>query len=77
MKHLKSSLSDLRRIFEENITVRYLAPPFVSFDESRAAREVRTFMDPPRDYDVVGVRKDGLIEGYVNRDDLGPGVLDD
>lgn len=77
MKHLKSSLSDLRRIFEENITVRYLAPPFVSFDESRAADEVRTFMDPPRDYDVVGVRKDGLIEGYVNREDLGPGVLNE
>jgi len=77
MKHLKSSLSDLRRIFEENITVRHLAPPFVSFDDSRAANEVRTFMDPPRDYDVVGVRKDGLIEGYVNREDLGPGVLND
>ena len=77
MKHLKSSLSDLRRIFEENFTVRYLAPPFVSFDDSRAADEVRTFMDQPRDYDVVGVRKDGLIEGYVNREDLGPGVLND
>ncbi|MEE9550496.1 MAG: hypothetical protein V3W08_08875 [Candidatus Binatia bacterium] len=77
MKHLKSSLSDLRRIFEENFTVRYLAPPFVSFDDSRAADKVRTFMEPPRDYDVVGVRKDGLIEGYVNREDLGPGVLND
>lgn len=77
MKHLKSSISDLRRIFEENITVRYLAQPFVFFDESCAAAEVRTFMDPPRDYDVVGVRKDGLIEGYVNREDLGPGVLND
>lgn len=76
MKHLKSSLSDLRRIFEENFTVRHLAQAFVSFDDSRAADDVHTFMNK-RDYDVVGVRKDGLIEGYVNREGLVTGVLND
>lgn len=76
MKHLKSSLSDLRQIFERNITVRHLAAPFVSFDESSTAAEVRAFMDR-RDFDVVGVRREGLITGYVNRADLQTGILDD
>ncbi len=34
-------------------------------------------MDPPCDYDVEGVRQDGLNKGYVKRADLGPGFLDD
>jgi hypothetical protein len=34
-------------------------------------------INPSHDYDVVGVRRNGLIGGYVNREDLGPGVLDD
>ena len=77
MKHLKSSLGDLRQIFDGNVNVRHLAEPFASFDGSRLADEVRSFMNPPRDYDVVGVRRNGLIDGYVNRTDLGPGILDD
>ena len=77
MKHLKSSLGDLRKLFEGNVNVRHLTEPCASFDGLRLADEVRSFMDPPRDYDVVGVRKDGLIKGYVNRVDLGTGVLDD
>ena len=36
-----------------------------------------SFNDPPRGYDVVGVRKDGRIKGYVKRADLEPGFLDD
>lgn len=77
MKHLKSSLSDLREIFDRSVTVRHLAEPFASFDGSRSAAEVRAFMERPRDYDVVGVRRHGLIDGYVNREDLKTGVLDD
>lgn len=77
MKYLKSSLADLRQIFEKNVTVRHLAEPIASFDGSRAADEVRAFMGPPRDFDVVGVRKHGLVDGYVNRADLGSGVVDD
>lgn len=78
MKHLKSSLGDLRQIFEGNVNVRHLAEPFASFDGSSLANAARSFMDhPDRDYDVVGVRRNGLIDGYVNRADLGQGVLDD
>lgn len=76
MKHLKSSLSDLRLIFEQTVSIRYLAEPFVSFDESRPASEVCRFMDK-RNFDVVGVRRNGLVAGYVNRVDLETGVLDD
>ena len=36
-----------------------------------------SFNDPPRGYDVVGVRKDGRIKGYVKRADLELGFLDD
>lgn len=69
MKHLKSSLADLRELFEHSITVRHISEPFVSFDADHSAAQVRRFMEK-KDYDVVGVRKDGLVSGYARREDL-------
>jgi hypothetical protein len=69
MKHLKSSLRDLRQVFDRSISVRYLAEPFVSFDAQRHAPEVRTFMEA-RDFDIVGVRQNGAVVGCVCRADL-------
>src|SRR4030067_957563 len=59
MKHLKSSLNDLRHISQ----------PLASFDADHPAAQVLEFMYK-KDYDVVGVRKDGLVSGYVRKEDL-------
>ncbi len=69
MKHLKSSLNDLRELFEHSITVRHISEPLASFDADHPAAQVLEFMEE-KDYDVVGVRKDGLVSGYVRREDL-------
>jgi hypothetical protein len=60
MKQLKSSLTDLRRLFARAITLRDIAEPLVSFDHGQPANEVRAFMER-REYDVVGVREHGLV----------------
>ena len=76
MKHLKSSFRDLHRLFEQSITVRDIAEPLSSFDESYPAEAAREFMEE-RDYDVVGVRNEGAITGFVERSDLREGVVGD
>jgi hypothetical protein len=74
MKPLKSSYHDLHRIFEQSITVREIAEPLSSFDESQPAGKAKKFMEA-RDFDVVGVRSEGTIIGYVQREDLRSGVV--
>jgi hypothetical protein len=76
MKHLRSSIENLRRLFERSITIRDIAEPFASFDDGQSALEVRSFLES-KDYDVVGVRRNGMIEGYALRSELGEGKLGD
>ncbi|MGD0309067.1 MAG: hypothetical protein ABSC02_07235 [Acidobacteriota bacterium] len=76
MKHLKSSLLDLREIFEHSLAARDLAEPLASFDDSQAVEIVRAFMEM-EDFDVVGVRHSGRIVGYAERSALLCGVLSD
>ncbi|MBI4184733.1 MAG: hypothetical protein HY521_12135 [Proteobacteria bacterium] len=68
-KVLKSSLQDLRQIFERSLTVRHLAEPFVTFDETRSDPDIKEFM-VEKDFDVVGVRREGVVVGYVKSSDL-------
>lgn len=75
MKHLKSSLRDLRQVFDRSVSVRYIAAPFVSFDAQRHAPAVWTFMEA-KDFDIVGVRQNGTVVGYVCRADLQEGTLE-
>ena len=76
MKHLKSSLRDLRELFEHSITVKDIVEPLTSFDADHPADQARLFMEE-KDYDVVGVREDGLVSGYARRPDLSGGKLGD
>jgi hypothetical protein len=69
MKHLKSTINDLRKLFESSITVKDIAEPFASFDASSDVSFVKKFM-VKRDYDIIGVRKDGLIQGYAIKQEL-------
>jgi hypothetical protein len=74
MKYLKSSSSDLRRLFERAITIREIAEPLVSFDTDSDTESVRAFMDA-RNFDVVGLREGGRLVGYVRRNDLTHGSV--
>ena len=69
MKHLKTSIHDLRQIFDRSITVRHIAEPFISFDAQLKSVEVQAFMKA-KDFDIVGVRKNGSVVGYVCGSDL-------
>lgn len=60
----------VRRMFAETFTARDIARPLASFEASAPASEVRAFM-AARGLDVVGVREDGLVAGYVAGDALG------
>ena len=76
MKHLKSSFGDLHRLFEQSITVRDIAEPLASFDRDYPAERARDFM-ASRGFDVVGVRREGSIEGYILQEDLTTGTVGD
>ena len=76
MKHLKSSLRDLRQVFDRSVSVRYIAEPFVSFDAQRHAPDVWVFMEG-KDFDIVGVRQNGTVVGSVQRADLREGTLEE
>ena len=59
----------LFRIFTENFTARDIAAALVSFDETADASEVRQFMRERR-FRIVGIRREGLVVGYVRQEEL-------
>ena len=76
MKHPRTSVEDLRRIFERCITVRDIAEPFASFDADRRCSEIRPYMEA-KGYDVIGVRAGGLLTSFALREELSGGQLGD
>jgi hypothetical protein len=72
----ESQSSRLRRLFLEAFTAMDVAEPLVSFDEHTDAGAVRAFMIE-RDFDLVGIRRHGLVKGYVGREDLTSGRCGD
>jgi hypothetical protein len=69
-----STLKDFIRLFETSIRVRDIAEPLASFDSERMAEEVRKFMQG-RNYDIVGVRVNGVVAGVVELSSLQEGRL--
>jgi hypothetical protein len=63
----------VRRVFLEAFTARDIAEPLVSFDANSSAADVRVGMEA-QGLDVVGIRKDGQIIGFVRRESLDSGV---
>jgi len=53
-----------------------IAEPLISFDANADARTVRDFMRD-KDFDLVGIRQDGLVTGYIRREDLSTGICRD
>lgn len=74
MKHLKSSLANLRELYESSITAKDIAEPFISFDIDSPSANIKRFMDS-KDFDIIGIRKEGLISGYVERRELSDNTL--
>ena len=71
-----TSPDHLRRIFTENFSVSDIAEPLASFDAQTPAAEVRRVMDERR-YELAGVRRDGLVVGYVQREEVEGSVCGD
>jgi hypothetical protein len=63
----------IKRVFTENFTVRDVAESLASFDSQALAKDVHAFMKV-RDFDVVGIRHEGQIVGFVDKDSLGDGT---
>jgi hypothetical protein len=76
MKQLKSTCEDLRNLFERDITVRHVFEELKTFDFNEKACKVQKEMEE-LDFDVSGVRRDGIVYGYVERTGLGSGQCED
>ncbi|MEH2233005.1 MAG: hypothetical protein V7K71_25810 [Nostoc sp.] len=72
MKHLKSRSQDLRSLFENNITIEYVAEPLQAMPADAEAKEVLHWMQA-QNFDVIGVETGDIISGYVERSSLSPG----
>ncbi|MFM7181517.1 MAG: hypothetical protein ACKO2G_08650 [Verrucomicrobiales bacterium] len=74
MKQLRSTYSDLQRIFTQGITVREIAEPLATFDHTASVDDVHKFMED-KDFDVVGILDNGKVSGYARRQKLSTGKL--
>lgn len=72
MSHAAGIPSTVRRVFTESFTARDIAEPLASFDADAPAADVRAFMGE-KDFDVLGVRRRGMVEGYVEQGQLTDG----
>ena len=63
----------IRRVLTSGFTVRDLAEPLVSFDSGTPAAEAVQLMTD-LEYDVVGVREQGQIVGFVELEKIGNGI---
>lgn len=64
-----ASQERLSRVFRDNFSVEDIAEPLCSFDHTTSVESVLEFMRV-RDYRVVGVRHEGELIGFIERDDL-------
>ena len=76
MEHVKSPFRDLHQLFEKSITVCDIGEPLASVDQDYPAKLAREFM-ANRGFDVIGVRREGSIEGYILEEDLKSGSAGD
>jgi hypothetical protein len=53
VKHLKSTIEDLRDLFATGISVTHIAEPLVSFDSDQPAPTIKQFLTA-KDFDLVG-----------------------
>ena len=71
-----STVQSLRRVFQTAFTVHDISEPLVSFDDTTSSNDVRDYMKSNR-FEVVGVRSNGRVVGYVTQTDLARGKCAD
>jgi len=71
-----SQRARLHRLFFEGFTAMDIAEPLVSFDAEAESLQVRQFL-VDRDFDLVGIRRNGLVCGYARREALTAGRCGD
>jgi hypothetical protein len=69
MSQGRSTISELKRLFDGSIPAASIAEPLASFDEISPTEAIQEFMESSG-FDLVGLRRAGLIAGYVTHDDL-------
>ncbi len=67
-----SAIDSLRRVFLQAFIVHDIAELLVSFDDFATTEQVLALMKAKR-LEVVGIRREGRVEGYVEITDLGDG----
>jgi hypothetical protein len=71
-----SSYQSLRSLYEQNITVSSIAESFITCNLHDDALLIKEQM-LVKDYDVIGVEDQGVVQGYVLRADLKDGKCKD
>ena len=69
MKQLKSRSQDLRSLFENNITIEYVAESLKAVPAEAEVTKVLHWMQT-QDFDVVGIETGDTITGYIERSSL-------
>lgn len=72
----QSDYYDVHRVFLRSFSVRDIAEPLLSFDATTPAAAAKAAMSL-RGREVAGVRRDGLVCGYLIRQQLGDGACGD
>lgn len=67
-----STYKSLRSLFEKNITVTSISEVLATCNIGDPAQQVKEQM-ASKDYDVIGVEENGMVIGYVLREDLREG----
>jgi hypothetical protein len=71
-----SSRATIRRFFHTGFTAADIAEYLISYDANQPADAVRQRM-ADHDFDVVGLRDDGFVVGYICHEDLTEGACSD
>ena len=69
----QTNIDELNRLFTQDITVAYIAEDLISCGDDEEIARARELMNK-HEFDVLGVDRDGVVCGYVRREDLGPGT---
>jgi len=69
MKQLKSRSQDLRSLFENSITIEYVAEPLKAVNANLSIQEIFGWMQE-QDFDVVGIETEGIVTGYLEKNSL-------
>ena len=64
-----ASIQSLRRVFRQNFSAHDITKPLVSCEKDADAAQTRRFMTD-RGYEVIGVRHEGLVIGFLKRNSL-------